>query len=187
MENGANRLANLLVQPKKRERRKTLKELRELSRLLARQAFGQIPGVSAAAALIVGGWVASTFTTSPLRATLASWGLIRGGRHVVSGPMYRFLSIGLPIFAAGITAYLVQKVLKSFRERRMQNDILRISKLGKDIQAPLQEKLVLLEKAREAELLSYAEYLTKKANLYDEYSRILPVQIKDLLISKLIG
>jgi hypothetical protein len=38
---------------------------------------------------------------------------------------------------------------------------------------------------KEAELLSAGEYLTKKANLYNEYARIPSSQITDLLIGKL--
>jgi hypothetical protein len=180
-------LIEILIRLKKWDRAKTAIELKELSHFLVRQVFNQIPGVSAIAALIVGGWVASTFTTSPLKATLASWGLIKGGTHVVSGHMYRFLSIFLPILVAGFTVYLVQKILKSFREKQMQRNIVKISQLGKDVQALLQERLIILEKAKETGLLSNSEYLTKKANLYATYSRILPTQIKELLISKLTG
>src|SRR4030065_409514 len=113
------------------DRTRLLKEGKELSAFLARQAFNQIPGMSAVAALIVGWWVASTFTTSPIRAFMARWGLMKGGRNVVS------------------------------------------------------DRLAILEKAKEAELLSAGEYLTKKANLYNEYARIPSSQITDLLIGKL--
>src|SRR5512139_4228374 len=93
-------------------RTRVLKEGKELSAFLARQAFNQIPGMSAVAALIVGAWVASTFTTSPFKAFMARWGLMKGGRHVVSGGTYRFLSLVLPIFVAAVTAYAVSKILK---------------------------------------------------------------------------
>ena len=177
----------ILLQLKSWDRVKILGEGKELSYFLSRQVFNQIPGVSAIAALIVGGWVVSTFTTSPLKATLARWGLINGGKHVVSNQMYQFLSIVLPILVAAVTAYVVQKILKNFREQQMQKNIVKVSQLGNDVQALVNEKLIILEKAKEVGLLFPGEYLTKKANLYSTYSRILPTQIKELLISKLTG
>ena len=164
-----------------------IKEFRELSHSLIRQVFNQIPGISALAALIVGTWVASTFTTSPIKATLASWGLIKGGRHVVSSQMYQFLSVFLPILVAGIAAYLVQRALKMFRAQQMEKNIAKVAQLGEDVQALLQGKLMILEKAKEIGLVSTGEYLTKKANLYQTYSQILPTQIKEFLIKKLTG
>ena len=167
------------------DRTRLLKEGKELSAFLARQAFNQIPGMSAVAALLVGGWVASTFTTSPFRAFLARWGLMQGGRHVVSGSTYRFLSIVLPILAAAVTAYAVSKILKVVREQQMQKSRIRVSQLGEEIQALVNDRLAILEKAKDAGLLSPGEYLTKKANLYNGYARIPSSQIKDLLIGKL--
>jgi hypothetical protein len=156
-----------------------------LSAFLARQAFNQIPGLSAVAALIVGSWVASTFTTSPFRAFMARWGLMKGARHVVSGGTYRFLSIVLPILVAAVTAYAVSKILKVVREQQMRKNMIRVSQLGEEVQALVHDRLVLLEKAKEAGLISDGEYLTKKANLYNEYARTPSSQIKDLLIGKL--
>ena len=167
------------------DRTRLLKEGKELSAFLARQVFNQIPGMSAVAALIVGGWVASTFTTSPFMAFMARWGLMKGGRHVVSGSTYRFLSIVLPILVAAVTAYAVSRILKVVRERQMQKNMIRVSRLGEEIQALVNDRLAILEKAKEAGLLSAGEYLTKKANLYNGYARIPSSQIKDLLIRKL--
>jgi len=167
------------------DRTRLLKEGKELSAFLARQSFNQIPGMSAVAALIVGWWVASTFTTSPFRAFMARWGLMKGGRHVVSGSTYRFLSIVLPILVAAVTAYAVSKILKVVREQQMQKNMIRVSLLGEEIQALVNDRLAILEKAKEVGLLSDGEYLTKKANLYNEYARIPSSQIKDLLIGKL--
>lgn len=167
------------------DRAKVLREGKELSKVLSRQIFNRIPGVSAIAGLIVGAWVASTFTTSPVKATLARWGFIEGGRHVVSSPMYRFLSVVLPVLVAAVTAYVVQKIMKNHREQRMQRDIAEVSRLGKDVQAAVNGNLGILEKARDAGLLSPGEYLAKKADLYATYSRPLSPKIRDLLISKL--
>jgi hypothetical protein len=167
------------------DRTRLLKEGKELSAFLARQAFNQIPGVSAVAALIVGWWIASTFTTSPFRAFMARWGIMKGGRHVVSGGTYRLLSVVLPILVAAVTAYAVNKILKVVREQQMQKNMIRVSQIGEEIQALVNDRLAILQKAKEAGLLSDGEYLTKKAKLYNEYSRIPSSRIKDLLIGKL--
>ncbi|MBI3802705.1 MAG: hypothetical protein HY282_02955 [Nitrospirae bacterium] len=169
------------------DKKKIAQESREVGRALVRQLFNQIPGASAVAALLVGGWVASTFTTSPIYATLASWGFMKGGTRVVSSGTYRFLSVFLPLIAAGATAYSVQKLLKYFREKEMERNKVLVAQLGGDLQAALQAKLDLLERAREAGLLSENEYFTKKANLYQSYSRKLPEKIRELLINKLAG
>jgi len=167
------------------DRTRLLKEGKELSAFLARQAFNQIPGMSAVAALIVGWWVASTFTTSPIRAFMAKWGLLKGGTHVVRGSTYRFLSFILPILVAAVTAYVVNKILKVVREQQIQKNMIKISQLGEEVQAFINDKLSILEKAKEAGLVSEGEYLTKKANLYNEYARIPSSQITDLMIGKL--
>src|SRR3970282_80661 len=110
---------------KLRDRTRLLKEGKELSAFLARQAFHQIPGMSAVAALIAGWWVASTFTTSPFRAFMARWGLMKGGRHVVSGSTYRFLSIVLPILVGAAPPYAGSKILKVVREKQMKKNMIR--------------------------------------------------------------
>src|SRR3972149_7572985 len=97
---------------KLRDRTRLLKEGKELSAFLARQAFHQIPGMSAVAALIAGWWAASTFTTSPFRAFMARWGLMKGGRHVVSGRTHRLLPLVLPSLVSAGAAYAGRKDLK---------------------------------------------------------------------------
>jgi hypothetical protein len=67
----------------------------------------------------------------------------------------------------------------------MRKNMIRVSQLGEEIQAFVNDRLAILEKAKEAGLLSAGEYLTKKANLYNENARIPSSQIKDLLIGKL--
>ncbi|MBI3596417.1 MAG: hypothetical protein HY203_04610 [Nitrospirae bacterium] len=167
------------------DRKKVNKEIKELSTFVVRQVFKQIPGVSAISALVIGAGVASTFTTSPWRATLARWGVIKGAKHVVSGPIYQFLSVVLPILVAAGTAYLVHKILNRVRERQMERDILTIARLGENIQAVVNEKLALLEKVKEAGLISGSEYHTKKASLYATYARIHPTDMKALVFDKL--
>lgn len=185
-----NRLVDHLInrlRGKPWDRAKVASEVRHLSGVLMRQVFSQIPGVSGVAALMVGGWVASTYTTSPWKAALAQWGLISGGRHLVSSGTYRFMSVVLPILVGAVTAYVVQKRLKAFRERQMERDIALVAGLGDGVQALVEQKLAILEQAREAGLLSPSEYLTKKANLYAAYSQIIPTRVKELLISKIAG
>ena len=187
--NGTNRkIDRLLALPSKLQKldmTQLRKELRELSYFVTRQVFNQIPSASALAACLVGVWVASTFTTSRWKAMAARWGILKGGRHVVSSEMYQFLSVVLPILVAAVTAYLVQKMLKRARERQMERNIARISQLRKDIQILVRDKLRILEEAKRAELLSSSEYFAKKANVYATYSRILPTELKDLLVTKL--
>ncbi|TAK06977.1 MAG: hypothetical protein EPO39_07670 [Candidatus Manganitrophaceae bacterium] len=179
--------ADIFTRLKKWDKKKMAQERKEIGRYLLKQLFNQIPGASAVAALLVGGWVASTFTTSPIYATLASWGLMKGGTRVVSSGTYRFLSVLLPLFAAGTTAYSVQKLLKYFREKEMERNKVLVAQLGSELKSALQAKLDLLEKTREARLLSENEYFTKKANLYQTFSRKLPEKIRELIINKLAG
>ncbi len=169
------------------DRAKIISESKELLNFINRQVFNQIPSVSAVIGLLAGAWVSSTFTTSPLKGQLASWGLIKGGRHVISSGSYKLLSIVLPILAIGVTAYVVQKALKVFRGRQLERNMAKAAQLGKEVQAELQGKLTLLEKAREAGLVSEGEYSTKRANLYHAYSRILPPKIEEFIIRKLTG
>lgn len=182
-----DQLKEILPKLKKLDGTQLLKELRELSYFITRQIFNQIPSASALAACIVGMWVASTFTTSHWKALLAEWGVLKGGRHLVSSEIYQFLSVVLPILVAAVTAYLVQKLLKRAREQQLERNIVRVSQLGKDIQTLVQNKLQILEKAQESGLLSPSEYFTKKANVYATYSRILPTELKDFLVNKLIS
>lgn len=179
------RIPGILSQLGSWDREKRRREGKEFYHSLTRQVFNRIPGVSAIAGLVVGGWVASTFTTSPFKATLARWGVIKGGRHVVSGTTHRFLSVVLPLLVAAATAYAVQKYMKKYRERKMAENIARISGLGDDVRALVNDKLAILDRARDAGLLSPEEYETKKANLYAVSSRTFSHQIKELLISKI--
>jgi hypothetical protein len=180
-------ILDILIGFQKWDKTKTVAEFKVFSQLLVKQLYNQIPGVSAAAGLAAGGWIASTFTTSPIKAQLASWGLISGATHAVSGLTYRLMSILIPLLAAGATAYLVQKLLKIFRDGQMKRNMALVSRMGQDVRDALQEKLSILEKAREAGILSQGEYLTKKANLVQTYSRLLPEKLKELLMNKLTG
>jgi hypothetical protein len=161
------------------------REARELAYQLNKQLFSQIPGVSAIVGLLVGSWVAATFTSSPLRGLLSSWGVIKGGTHVVSTTTYRSLSVLLPIFAIAVSAYLVQKVLKIYRERQLERYRGYVAGLGAPIRSELSGKVDILNMAKEAGLLSENEYQSKIAGLYQTYSRNSHSPIEEIIIKKL--
>jgi hypothetical protein len=172
---------------KKMDKAKFAQESRELAYYINKQVFSQIPSVSAISGILVGSWVVSTFTTSPLKGLLASWGLMKGGTHVVSSATYKVLSVFLPIFATAVTAYLVQKALKTYRERRLQRDMAWVAQSGKEVQAELQDKMNILDKARGAGLISESEFRTKTASLYQSYSRTHTSKIEEFFINKISG
>ena len=178
-------LIKILQDLEKMDRVRLVKELGELFRYINQQVFNQIPGISAVAGLLVGSWVASNFTTSRFKGFLASWGIIKGGSRVVSTTTYSFLSTALPILAVAITAYLVQKAMKAYRERQLDRNKALVAQLGNAIQSEIGEKLKVLEKAKEIGLLSESEFQTKRANLYQTYARPFPFKLEELLIKKL--
>ena len=178
-------LIKILQDLEKMDRVRLVKELGELFRYINQQIFNQIPGVSAVAGLLVGSWVASTFTTSRFKGFLASWGIIKGGSRVVSTTTYSFLSIVLPILAAAITAYFVQKAMKVFREKQLYKNKALVSQLGNAIQSEIGEKINILKKAEQMGLLTESEYQTKMANLYQTYARSFPFKFQEFLIKKL--
>jgi hypothetical protein len=147
------------------------RELREIAYYIKKQLFSQIPGVSTIGGILVGYWVASTFTNSPIKGTLSSLGLMKGGTHVVSDTAYKFLSVFLPLFATALTAYAVQKNMKKYREKRLERDKALVEQLGDKVRTDLQQKIGILNLAKEAGLLSESECDTKIANLYQSYSR----------------
>ena len=163
------------------------RELREIAYHTKKQLFSQIPGVSAIAGILVGFWVASTFTNSPVKGVLSSWGLMNGGTHVVSNTTYKFLSVFLPLFATALTAYAVQKSMKNYREKRMERDKAFVAQLGEKVRADLRQKISILEMAKEAGLLSESECDTKIANLYQSYSRNDLSSLEDILFKNLKG
>ena len=180
-------LIEVLEELEKLDKAKLANEMRELFHYINKQVFAQIPGVSAIAGLVVGSWVASTFTTSRFKGFLASWGLIRGGTRVVSATTYSFLSISLPILAAALTAYIVQKAMKVFREKQLRRNMALVAQSEEKVRSEVQEKLNILEKAKEAGLVSASEYCTKKANLYQAYARSFPFKFEEFLLKKLVS
>ena len=161
------------------------RETRELFYYINRQAFKQIPSLSAIGGILVGAWVSSTFTTSPVKGALASFGLIKGGRHVVSSTTYALLSVLLPILSAAVSAYLIQKTLKHFRRKQLERNIEKAARLASELRTSLNDKLALLEKAKEAGIVSESEYHTKKAMLYQSFSRKLASKFEEFVMDKL--
>ncbi len=180
-------LIELLQNMKNMDKVKLAREFREIAYHTNKQLFSQIPGVSTIVGLLVGSWIASTFTNSPIKGFLSSWGLMKGGTHVVSTTTYRFLSVFLPIIATAITAYIVQKALKTYREKRLEKNMVQVAQLGQEAQSELRDKMSVLDKAKEAGLISESEYQTKIANLYQSYSRNYHSKIEEIIIKKLEG
>jgi len=139
---------------KNMDRAKLAKELGEFAYHTKKVLFSQIPGVSAIVGLAVGSWVAGTFTSSPIKGFLSSHGLMKGGTHVVSSTTYKFLSVLLPVLAIALTAYVVQKAMKAYREKRLQRNMAYVPLLKEEVQAELQAKRDILDKAKEMGLLS---------------------------------
>ncbi len=164
-----------------------IRELREIAYQTKKQLFSQIPGVSAIGGILMGYWVASTFTNSPIKGFLSSVGIMKGGTHVVSNTTYRLLSIFLPLFATALTAYAVQKGMKNYRQKRLEQDKNYVAQLEEKVRAELQRKIGILDMAKEAGLLSESEYDTKIANLYQSYSRHYRSGLEDILFNKLEG
>ncbi len=163
------------------------RELREIAFQVKKQLFSQIPGVSAIAGILVGSWVASTFTSSPIKGFLSSVGLMRGGTHVVSGTTYKFLSVILPLLAVAVTAHLVKKGMKAFRKRQLERNVAYVNHLKEEMQDELRAKLDLLVRANDAGLISDNEYDTKLANLYQSYVRSDQSKLEEILIKKIEG
>lgn len=68
-----------------------------------------LPRFPALAGLLVGWWIANTYTDSHLRSTLRSLGIGHGGSRVISGDTYRAMLFWLPILAAGLCAYVADR------------------------------------------------------------------------------
>ncbi len=186
MDKLIDHLIELFQNIKKMDRVKLARELREIAYHIQKQLFSQIPGVSAIVGILVGSWVASTFTNSPIKGFLSSVGIMRGGTHVVSTTTYRVLSVFLPVTAMALTAYAVQKVLKNYRQKRLERNRASVAQFGQDLQAEVRAKMSILAAAREAGLISDSEYETKTANLYQSYCRNKS-KIEEIIMKKLEG
>jgi hypothetical protein len=187
MEKHINHLIEHIRELKNMDRVRLAAELREFTYHAKKVLFNQIPGVSAIVGLVVGSWVAGTFTSSPLRGFLSSHGFMKGGTHVVSSTTYSFLSVFLPVLAIAVTAYVVQKAMKAYREKKLQRNMAHVPQLKEEVQAELRAKRDILDKAKEAGLLSESEHRTKMAALYQSYFRSDLSKIEEVIINKIEG
>lgn len=67
------------------------------------------PKAPALVGMVVGWWIANTYTDSHVRSVLRSVGIGSGGTHVVSGSAYRAMSFWMPLLAAALCAYLGER------------------------------------------------------------------------------
>ena len=177
-------IIELFKKAKNLDRATLAKELKELAHHMNRQLFSQIPSVSAISGILIGWWVAATFTNSPIKGLLSQYGFINGGTHVVSNTTYKVISILLPVIAMAVTAYAVQKAMKIYRAKRQEKDMAFVAQLGQVVQFDIRDKISILVKAKTVGLITENEYRTKIANLYQSYSKNHSA-IEDLLINKL--
>lgn len=152
------------------DRKRVAQEAKELALYINKQFFSQIPGVSALAGIGVGTWVAGTFTTSKFWGTLAQWGWTRGPSIVVSGNTYKFLSVFLPVLATAVTAYAVQKILSTYRRKRLESDMRKVNEMDDDTQDAVEDRLAVLDQAQELGLISKSEHYSKRCALYQKYA-----------------
>ena len=97
---------------------KFMKEIAHFSGVLLREGRAQLmPRLPAVAGLLVGWWIAQTFTDSELSATLHSWGFGDGPRHAVRGDTLRAMSFWLPLFAAALCSYAGSRLGALIRAR----------------------------------------------------------------------
>jgi hypothetical protein len=68
------------------------------------------PKAPAIAGLLVGWWIANTYTDSHLRSALRSIGIGSGGTRVVSSSTYEAMSFWLPLLAAALCAYVGERI-----------------------------------------------------------------------------
>ena len=81
------------------------------ARAVGRQLRGQmLPKLPAIAGLVVGWWVANTYTDSHLKSAMRSLGLGSGGTRVVNSSTYETMHFWLPLLAAALCAYLGERV-----------------------------------------------------------------------------
>lgn len=146
-------------------------ELKTLVLTINRQFFSQIPGVSALTGILVGAWVSSTFTTSRFWGAIANLGFTQGPRVVVSEGTFKILSITLPALSTAIVIYLVQKLLHTYRSKRLASDKHCVAGLSEEVRSEVEFRMALLDQARDLKLLSAGEYQSKQCELYQSFAR----------------
>jgi hypothetical protein len=89
---------------------------------LGRSVLGQlrsalVPKLPAMAGMLMGWWIANTYTDSHLRSVLRSVGIGSGGTRVVSGSTYKAMNFWLPLLAAAVCAYACERLVGYYRQR----------------------------------------------------------------------
>ena len=76
-----------------------------------------LPKAPALVGMMVGWWIASTYTDSHVRSVLRSVGIGSGGTRVVSGSTYKAMNFWLPLLAAALCAYLGEHIAGYYGRR----------------------------------------------------------------------
>jgi hypothetical protein len=76
-----------------------------------------LPKAPALAGMVVGWWIANTYTDSHMRSVLRSVGIGSGGTRVVSGSTYKAMSFWMPLLAAALCAYLGERIAGYYGRR----------------------------------------------------------------------
>jgi hypothetical protein len=76
-----------------------------------------LPKAPALAGMVVGWWIANTYTDSHVRSVLRSVGIGSGGTRVVSGSTYKAMSFWMPLLAAALCAYLGERIAGYYGRR----------------------------------------------------------------------
>jgi hypothetical protein len=89
---------------------------------LGRAIVGQLrshllPKAPALAGLVVGWWIANTYTDSHVRSIMRSVGIGSGGTRVVSGSTYKAMGFWMPLLAAALCAYLGERIAGYYGRR----------------------------------------------------------------------
>jgi hypothetical protein len=77
--------------------------------------------------------------------------------------------------------------MKNYREGRLQRDMARVAQLAKEVQAEVRDKMNILERARDAGLISESEFHTKTASLYQSYTRTQSSKLEEFFLNKISG
>lgn len=161
-------------------------EPREFFGFIRKHLANKVPSASALAGVASGACVSSAFATSPVRDAMHFLGITGRGADVASPLSYRLVSIFLPLFAAATTVYLVQKRLRA-RRRKL---VARYAGISDGLEAGKREELAarvdLLERARQAGLLSESECEVKLQEVYAACSKSrMPAGVEEFIVKKL--
>jgi hypothetical protein len=94
------------------------REAQHFGRFLLKETKLQIlPRLPGLVGLLVGFWIAQTFTDSQFSATLHSWGIGQGPRRAVRSDTLRTMNVVLPLLAAAVTSYAGSRLAALIKSR----------------------------------------------------------------------